>query len=96
MAQPSWGAAWLSGSNPARDSSQDNPGVEKKTEQIFPSAATGDCQRSGLKNIPVVSEDAQVILRKDVQFTQCCMYCLSSKPMADICLYMHDVCMASV
>ncbi len=36
MAQLSDGAAWLSGSNPARDSSQDNPGVGKKTEQIFP------------------------------------------------------------
>ncbi len=66
MAQLSVGA--LSGSNPVRDSSPDNPDVGKKTGQIFPSTAAGDYLRSGFQNIRVVSEAAEVILRKDVLF----------------------------
>ena len=50
MTQLSRVVAWLSGSNPVRDSSPDNPGVEKKTEQIFSSADAGDYLRIGFQN----------------------------------------------
>jgi hypothetical protein len=86
MTQLSWGAAWLS----ARDSSPDNPGVGKKTGQILSSADAGDYLRIGFQNISVVSEAAQVILRKDVL---CTAFPQSTGP---ISAYMHDVCMASV